>query len=137
MKLRLNANAVITNSQGEILLIKLKKGVFEGGLCIPGGGIEPGEMGFETAKREVFEETGIQILNEIKPFGFCELVHSKSESHRVVLLFHAQGEGKAKETEEGVADWYLYEDVKDKLIPFAREAIRIWKSKETHFTLVE
>ena len=67
MKLRLNANGIIFNDKEEILLITLKKGKFKDKLCIPGGGIEPGETSIDTLKREIKEATGIILdKNQIK-----------------------------------------------------------------------
>ena len=135
MKLRLNANIIMVNPEGKILLVRLKKGHFAGGLCIPGGGIEPGELSFETAKREVEEETGIKVDSEIIPFGFCELLHKEAESHRVVLLLHCVGNGEPKETDECVAELWNYEDAEERLIPFASEAIKTWKNKGFYFKI--
>lgn len=136
MKLRLNANAVVTNSEGKFLLVKLKGGPFKGGLCIPGGGIEPGEISHDAVRREAMEETGIEIDN-FSPYGFCELVHKGIGSHKVVILLEGVGNGTPKETEEGLASWMSYEEAEENLIPFAREAIRIWKSQEKYFKLIE
>ncbi|MFH1290028.1 MAG: NUDIX hydrolase [Nanoarchaeota archaeon] len=136
MKLRLNANAVVTNLDGKFLLVELKKGPFRGRLCIPGGGVEPGEMSFDAVKREVFEETGIEI-SDFDPSGFCELIHKGIGSHRVVMLLEGCGDGEPKETEEGFARWLSYDEAKEKLIPFARESIRIWKEGEKYFKLIE
>ncbi len=44
MDLRLNANAIVTNSNGQLLVIKLANGTFAVGICIPGGGVEAGEI---------------------------------------------------------------------------------------------
>lgn len=136
MKLQVNANAVITNSEGKFLFIKLKGGPFKDGLCIPGGRIEPGELAHDTAKREVLEETGINVAS-LTPFGFCECMQDKSQNHRVVTLFHGTGEGIPIETEEGIGQWVSAEEAKENAIPFAREAIRIWQEKKLHFTVLE
>ncbi len=136
MNIRLNANAVVVNKEGKILLIRLKKGPFKGALCIPGGGVEPGELSHETAKREVFEETGVEVSG-FKPYGFCELIHSGISQHKIVMLMHAKGEGEPKNTEEGEAFWMTYEDAEPELLSFAKEALRIWKNKELHFKLIE
>jgi mutator protein MutT len=135
MNLRLNANAIVTNNNGEILLIELKKGPYAGGICIPGGGIEPGEKAINAVKREIKEETGIEI-NKIKPLGFCELIHEGKEVHRLVILLHALAEGTPLETEEGRAFWARYEDVGEKLIPFAKESIKMWEEGRNYFALI-
>ena len=137
MELRLNANAVVTNEKGEFLLIRLKGGPFAGGLCIPGGGVEPGELSHEAARREVFEETGIDISSKFVPFGFCELKHNTIQKHKVVMLLHANSNEEPQETEEGVAGWFSYDVAEKDLIPFAKEAIRIWKSNDMHFSLID
>ena len=65
---------IIVNS--EILLLKRRyKEGKSNGWCLPGGKMEPGETNFETAIRETFEETGIQINT---PEFVCKTVsHSK------------------------------------------------------------
>lgn len=137
MNLRLNANAIITNSKGKILVVKLKSGPYSGGICIPGGGINPGEFSLDTIKREIGEETGIEILSKIIPFGFCELIQISSKSHRVVLLLHSTAEGIPKETKEAIACWMDLEEVKEKAIPFTKNALKIWEAGDVSFTLTE
>jgi ADP-ribose pyrophosphatase YjhB (NUDIX family) len=135
MEIRVNANAIITNRKGEFLFIKLKKGPFSGKLCIPGGGINPGEMSEDTIKREIEEETGIVLKNKIEPFGFCELLSGEINQHRIVLLLHSMSDDMPKESEEGVSRWMTYEEAESELIPFAKEAMRIWNEKKPHFKL--
>jgi len=137
MKLRLNANAIIVNKEGKILGIKLKGGPYAGGICIPGGGINPGELSFDTIKREIKEETGIEIGMSPCAFGFCELMQISSQNHRVVLLLHSTGEGVPIETEEAIAEWMDMEYIKTNGIPFTKKAIEIWEKGEVHFTLIE
>ena len=137
MNLRLNANAIITNDEGKILIVKLKGGPYAGGLCIPGGGINSGELSIDTIKREIKEETGIDVAGQIKHFGFCELLNSKGSYHRVVLLLHALGKGIPKETDEAIAQWMDVEKAEKNAIPFAKEALRIWKENKLYFSIVE
>lgn len=136
MKIRLNANAIITNKEGKILLVKLKRGPFKGGLCIPGGGVKPGELSHEAAKREVLEEAGILVENDFTHVGFCELMHEGLQQHKIVMILHSTAEGKPKETEEGIGQWLTYEEAEPNLLIFARESIRIWRQGKTHFKLV-
>ncbi len=135
--IKLNANAVVTNAAGQILLIRLKKGPFAGALCIPGGGVIPGELSYEAARREVFEETGIDVTNPFVPFGFCELLSSKINQHKIVMLLQTTAEGMPQNTEEGEAAWYDYADAEPEMLAFAKEAIRIWQNSQIHFKLTE
>lgn len=136
MNLRLNANVIVTDPDGRILLVKLKKGPFEGGLCIPGGGVNPGELCQDTARREVLEETGIALGDPIVPIGFCEVIHEGVNDHKVILLLHATSSAEPAETQDALGMWLSYDEAKDRLIPLAREAIRIWKEKRNYFQLV-
>ena len=63
---------------------------------LPGGGLELGETVDEALRREVFEETGLEVEIE-RLVG----VYSKPQKHEVVLTFscHAIG-GTPQETEE-------------------------------------
>ena len=135
--IKVNANSLITNSKGEILLVRLKKGPFAGALCIPGGGVELGETSHEAARREVLEETGIDVTGSFAPYGFCELMSGKINQHKIVMLMHAKAEGVPQETEEGSAGWWTYEAAEKDLLAFAKEAIRIYNEKNVHFRLTE
>jgi mutator protein MutT len=140
MELRLNANAIITNNDNKILIIKLKKGPFKGKFCIPGGGIEPGETFKDAIKREIFEETGINLNNEINHIGFCEIINYEIKSHRVVIILHAKSNDLPVPSEEGEAEWVdicELENMSDDINPFTKEALKIWKEKLPYFKIIE
>ena len=56
---RLSSHAVITNAQGQVLLLKANYGNFAWGL--PGGALEPGETIHEALVRECQEELGLGV----------------------------------------------------------------------------
>ncbi|WP_205825346.1 NUDIX hydrolase [Bacillus sp. RO1] len=66
---------IVTDSNNKILLIKRSD---DGNWCIPGGVMDVGESIQETAKREVFEETNINI-EEMKLFN----VYSGGQQHHI------------------------------------------------------
>jgi len=73
-KFHLGIKALIRNSKGEILLLKVNKEKlkgFEGDAYwdIPGGRIQKGSTVEETLKREIEEEIGISEIKNIKPFS--------------------------------------------------------------------
>lgn len=86
--------AIIHNSKDEILLCKqTQTGVYPGQWAIPGGGVEEGEGLEEGLRREVLEETGLQI-DEVKPFIFSDDIRDKRQKdgsmerlHMIYLLF--------------------------------------------------
>ena len=134
--LRLNANAIIENGEGKILFIKLKKGPYKDQFSIPGGGVNFGEWSSQAAAREIYEETGIKIdYVSLIPIGFCELIKTSKEDHRVVLLLHGKATGDPIDTKEANAFWCDSKEIQEKLIPFARESLRIFRNKELHFKI--
>src|SRR5581483_53312 len=46
---------------GEVLLVEMGKGALKGLWSLPGGHIEPGEAASAAARREVHEETGVEV----------------------------------------------------------------------------
>lgn len=57
---RFSVHAVITNSEGKVLL--LKSTYRDGSWGLPGGGVEPGETIHQAIKRECSEELGLNII---------------------------------------------------------------------------
>ena len=61
-KIRLGCSAVIFDKdKGNVLLTRRAD---NGQWCLPSGGVDPGESVSETCKREVLEETGLEIRVE-------------------------------------------------------------------------
>ncbi|HBF48858.1 MAG TPA: NUDIX hydrolase [Shewanella frigidimarina] len=56
---RLSSHAVITNTVGEVLLLKATYGDKQWGL--PGGGLDPNETIHQALQRECFEELGCEV----------------------------------------------------------------------------
>lgn len=73
--------AVIWNAQGEVLLIKRARPPRQGEWSIPGGKVEMGESLHAALKREVREETGL----EIEIVDFVDVVELEEQGHRFVL----------------------------------------------------
>ena len=68
MKPRASAGGIIVNKDGKIVLVEQHANSWS----FPKGGIEVGESEFDTAKREIFEETGISDITLIKKLGTYE-----------------------------------------------------------------
>jgi len=98
------ATLIFVIRNGEILLIRKKRGLGAGKINGPGGRIEPGESALACAVREVEEElrvtpTGVQRRGELR-FQFLDGygIH--------VVVFSADGcDRVARETEEAVPLW--------------------------------
>ncbi len=79
------------------------------GYTFPGGHVEPGESFVDACKREMKEETGLDILNPmlvgIKQFPI-------DDGRYVVLLFKAtEFTGEVVSSEEGEMEWIGLEDL--------------------------
>ena len=76
------------------------------GITFPGGHVEKGESFIDSAKREVFEETGLKVDN-LKFCGIIDWCHRKSGERYMVILYKTDtysGE-LIGETEEGKVFW--------------------------------
>ena len=94
MKTRIIVSAVVENCNGEILIGKKhpNRGVYLDAWHIPGGGIEENERIEESLKREIKEETGLEIT-DIEPIHFSDDIAAKikdgqaEEIHMIFLEF--------------------------------------------------
>ncbi len=99
---------MVEDSQGRILLQDRVDTSF-GGLCFPGGHVEPGESIVLSAIREVREETGLTVsnlrLSGIKQFPI-------SGGRYLVFLFKTDTySGVLQNSGEGLVDWYYRTEI--------------------------
>ncbi len=80
----LTVSAVIFNRNDQILLCKSHK--WDNKFIIPGGHVEYGEKLEEALKREILEETGIEI-HSIKPIGLKECFYNNKYYKNRHFLF--------------------------------------------------
>lgn len=73
------------------------------GYTLPGGHVEPGESFVDAVKREIWEETGLDIINPV----LCGIKQFPIENGRyIVLLFKAnQFKGNLVSSNEGTMEW--------------------------------
>lgn len=124
--------ALIFNNEGKIFLMKSHK--WHGMYVIPGGHIELGEKAEEALKREVKEETGLDIY-DIKFLGLQELIFDKTfwkRKHFIFLDFACRTDGgEARLNSEGQEyAWVSLEDAfKLPVEPYTRKTIEIYIKK--------
>ncbi len=71
---------------GKVLLIRRGKEPYKDHWSLPGGGVEPGERVREAVRREVLEETGLEVdVGSVA--GYREEILGPDE-HYIVLAFH-------------------------------------------------
>ncbi|MCU8041250.1 NUDIX hydrolase [Shewanella oncorhynchi] len=99
---RLSSHAVITNAQGQVLLLKANYGNFAWGL--PGGALEPGETIHEALVRECQEELGLGVqVNYLSGVYYHSAYQSQAFIFRCELLLPDGPDGSdvAKNGAEG------------------------------------
>ena len=94
-KIRLGAATLITDSKHRLLLGRRGKEPNYGKWVIPGGGVKFGEKYKDAAKREVLEETGLQVeLWDLVRPSVHEII--VGDEHRVILVSVGTAEGQPK-----------------------------------------
>lgn len=89
---------------GQILLIRKKRGLGAGKVNGPGGRIEPGETPLQGAVREVQEEL-LVTPTDVRPAGLLWFQFVDGFSMSVHIFIASECEGEAQETDEAVPMW--------------------------------
>ena len=107
--------------KGKILLIHRSKEPYKDFWSLPGGKIEFGEHPEETAKRELFEETGIKGEVEAVRGIVNEIVYENKEAEQHFILFVIQIKPETTEfieSDEGKLKWHDLDNMDGlKMIP--------------------
>ncbi len=114
--------AVITDSQGNILIDRRKQEGLLGGLWeFPGGKIEPGETPEECVKREIKEELGIEIAVQDK---LVTIEHAYTHFKVTLNVFnckHLSGDPQPLESDE--VKWVTLDEIDQYPFPKANSQI--------------
>lgn len=123
-KFGLGCWALVVNQQDEFLLIKnSKRGYWEA----PGGKVELGEMINDALKREILEETGvdIEVLNNLEIF---QCFDEPKNTHWVALGYLAQFKSGEIDisNDEKIADakWFKEKELPENINPNTLNAIK-------------
>lgn len=99
--IRVGSAVVVENDEGKILLAKSNKREVKDIWVLPGGGVKFGETAREAAKREIKEETGLEI--EIENFiTMYELI--QKNDHRVIFYHKAKPVGGKLQPSDDVSE---------------------------------
>jgi 8-oxo-dGTP diphosphatase len=104
---------VIMQKGSKVLMIKRKKAPFEGGLALPGGFVEEGETAEDAARREVMEETSLEI-EPIEILGVYSDPARDPRRHTLTIVFVAiiiSGDEHAGDDAAGM-EWIALADVR-------------------------
>lgn len=82
---RVSIKGAIISDQKVLLLKRATTDTWE----LPGGTVEHGESIFDTLKREILEETGIQSIQVLQPIGNWDKISGNDtcQEHRMILMY--------------------------------------------------
>lgn len=108
---------VLTNMcmvcQGDKILVQERVDPHWSGVCFPGGHVEEGESFVESVKREVFEETGLEIVAPML-CGVKQWTQRDGEYRYIVFFYKTnQFKGEIKDSKEGRVFWIDRKDLKN------------------------
>ena len=106
---------VLTNMcmvcQGDKILVQERVDPHWSGICFPGGHVEKGESFVESVKREVFEETGLEIVAPML-CGVKQWTQRNGEYRYIVFFYKTnQFKGEIKDSKEGRVFWIDRKDL--------------------------
>ena len=100
-----SAAAIVTNDAGEVLLLNhlLRP---NSGWGLPGGFVNAGEQAEDAVRRELREETGIELRD-------IELVRVRTFARHIEIIFRARGVGEASVQSREITelDWFTAENM--------------------------
>jgi 8-oxo-dGTP diphosphatase len=128
MKLQVGVKALVQNTRGEYLLLrrdKIMDGETESHWDIPGGRIEPDEPLFDALKREIMEETGLNLSAVPELLEAQDIFVPSADLHVVRLTYALEGEGEVIISDEHQEiRWVTPEDTKVlNLDPYLRQVL--------------
>lgn len=123
-KFTVSVGAVVLNENREILLLDH---VFrpKSGWGIPGGFMNHREQPHEAVKREIFEETGLEIEE-------VQMMWMRTLNRHIEIIFRAVGKGTAKVTSREInrLGWFKFEEMPPEMSKGQREIIKRVLSKD-------
>lgn len=123
-KFTVSVGAVVLNEKGEILLLDhvLRPA---SGWGIPGGFINYKEQTHEAVKREIFEETGLEIED-------VQLMWMRTLNRHIEVVFRAKSKGIAEVKSREIISlgWFKFEEMPAEMSEGQREIIKKVLSKD-------
>ena len=105
--------SVLIKSNDKLLLGIRNKEPNIGMIITPGGGVELFESMEDTVKREIMEETGLEITN-IRQLKTYEIIN-KPDEHRIIIYWSADYDKNSVQSATDLADakFYSKEEIKE------------------------
>lgn len=113
-----SAAGIITNENGEVLLLDHVLRSTVSGWGVPGGFLALGEQPEDALRREIAEETGLK-LTDVAIVG-CRTIHRHIE---VILTAKSTGTAEVKSREITALGWYKPNDLPEEMTPGQKKLI--------------
>ena len=114
--LQVGVKILIENQEGKFLLLRRSLDKYpevDGRWDIVGGRIDPGETLIENLRREVSEETGLELTGEPKLIAAQDILRNENlHVVRLTYLGRATGDIKLDTEENDKYQWHTREDLK-------------------------
>ncbi|MGA1846055.1 2-dehydropantoate 2-reductase [Deferribacter abyssi] len=117
---KLTVDVIVENSKGAILLIERKNPPY--GWALPGGFVDYGERVEDAAKRELFEETNINV-NDIKLLGVYSDPKRDPRGHTVSVVYYTEFDGHFEAGDDAKSANFFSKDRLPSLIAFDHRKI--------------
>ncbi len=128
MKLQVGVKVILQNDNGQYLLLRRSQAFHnetEPHWDIPGGRIEPEETLHEALRREITEETGLDVDDHFRLLAAQDIMVTTKDLHVVRLTYTAKGTGNVIVSDEHQeTTWVSREEaLKLNLDPYLRQAL--------------
>ena len=126
-----SAGGIVFNEEGKFILVRQS----DKSWSMPKGRIKDGEDTLTAAKREIYEETGVNKLEFIKDLGSYQRLSSDKVNLRTIILFLFKTNQKKlspRDSENPEAKWAAKEEVV-KLLPHKEDKEFFLKAAESLF----
>ena len=130
MKLQVGVKVLIQNDNGDYLFLKRRKALEHGGpdtWDMPGGRIDSHESLMDALKRELAEETSLELVGEPRLLAAQDIIVEQKDLHVVRLTYTGKAKGTIKLSDEHVAFQFMSANEirksDDKLDPYLAEVL--------------
>lgn len=114
-----SAAAIITNERGEVLLLEHVLRSSVSGWGVPGGFIKKGEQPEIALRREIMEETGLE-LTDVRIFS-CRTFYRHVE---IIMTAKCKGEPTIMSREITDLGWYSIDEMPQEMSPDQKRLVR-------------
>ena len=127
---------LVKHPDGRLLLVKKPAdvGPYKGHYLTPGGGVETGELADEAALRELYEETGVKVINLKRVFFDDDITENWQgvPRHYIMLMYtadYASGDLRPTEGDDDnleVIQWFTVEELQT--LPLSSPLVKLLKA---------